>query len=281
MNQTYKYKPLTFFMVVFVVSWAFWIAAVILGNQGQNVDVLALLGLLAPSVTALIMIFLSKDVMLKKDFKHKVFGFFRVKPFSIMIVILVYAAVTAISILLSTLFGQSFQQFSFAEDFSFKEGGVMAIITLLLAGILEEIGWRSYGEDSLANAYPWWKATLVFAIIWSLWHLPLFFIPDFYQYEILQLSPWFMVNFLVSIIPITFFFTWLYVKNNRSILVCIIFHLFANFLQEKIAMTPETKCVQTFVFVIATVILILLNKELFFSEKHIGKLLENEKTSIS
>ena len=29
--------------------------------------------------------------------------------------------------------------------------------------------------------------------------------------------------------------------SDRSILACMVFHLFVNFMQEKIAMTPETK----------------------------------------
>ena len=54
----------------------------------------------------------------------------------------------------------------------------------------------------------------------------------------------------------------------------MIFHLTVNFMQEKIAMTPETKCVETVVVTIAAAIIVLANKEMFFGTKHVGRLLD-------
>lgn len=59
-----------------------------------------------------------------------------------------------------------------------------------------------------------------------------------------------------------------------SILACMIYHLFVNFLQEKIAMTPETKCVETIVVIIVAAIIVLTNKDMFFETRHVGRLLE-------
>ncbi len=55
---------------------------------------------------------------------------------------------------------------------------------------------------------------------------------------------------------------------------CIIFHLFVNTMQEKIAMTPQTKCVETIVIFFAAAIIVLTNKEMFFEKEHIGNILE-------
>ena len=44
---------------------------------------------------------------------------------------------------------------------------------------------------------------------------------------------------------------------------------------EKIAMTPETKCVETIVVVIATAVIVLANKDMFFETDHVGRLLES------
>jgi hypothetical protein len=57
-----------------------------------------------------------------------------------------------------------------------------------------------------------------------------------------------MINFFVSILPLDILFAWVYVKNNRSIFVCMFFHFFVNFLQEKIAITQTTKYVETIEF---------------------------------
>ena len=44
----------------------------------------------------------------------------------------------------------------------------------------------------------------------------------------------------------------------------------------KINMTPETKCIQTIYVVIATIIIVVINKEMFFETKHVGNLLEEK-----
>ena len=179
----------------------------------------------------------------------------------------------AVSILLSTLFGQSLSQFAITEDFSFTGAGVAsAFVTVLMASSIEELGWRGYGEDSIAQYCSWFKESIIFGVVWSLWHLPLFWIPDTYQFGVRELGIGYMVNFFVSGMPLGFLTTWVYVKNNRSMLANIIFHLFVNTMQERIAMTPETKCVQTVVIYVAVVIVVLLNQDLFFETRHIGKL---------
>ena len=50
--------------------------------------------------------------------------------------------------------------------------------------------------------------------------------------------------------------------------------MFINIMQEKINMTPETKCIQTIFVVIAAIIIVVINKEMFFETKHVGNLLE-------
>jgi hypothetical protein len=82
---------------------------------------------------------------------------------------------------------------------------------------------------------------LIFGFVWGLWHLPLFWIAGTYHYGLRQLGIGYMLNFLISISPLGFLTTWVYVKNNRSMLACIIFHLLANTMQEKIAMTPPNQ----------------------------------------
>lgn len=86
-----------------------------------------------------------------------------------------------------------------------------------------------------------------------------------------------MFNFLISVIPMGFITTWVYVRNNRSMLASIIFHLFINVMQEKIAMTPETKCIESVVVTFVAIVIVLTNKDMFFEREHIGNLLREEK----
>ena len=90
-----------------------------------------------------------------------------------------------------------------------------------------------------------------------------------------MVNPLYVINFFISGIPLGFIITWVYLASDRSILACMVFHLFVNFLQEKIAMTPETKCVETLVVTAATVIIVMRNREMFFETRHVGRLLDD------
>ena len=276
--KTYQYKPVRFYTITFLMTWIFWFSAAFAGHKSQNSSIslaLMLCGLFVPSITALCMVAFSKSPELKRDLKLKFAGLFRVKPATVVLAILVFGTIIAVSILLSTLFEQSLKQFSFVDDFSFAGGGSIALATIILAAFLEELGWRGYAEDSIAFYCTWWKESIIFGVVWALWHLPLFFIPDTYHYNILHENPLYMLNFFISIMPLGFIVTWVYVKNQRSLFATIIFHFFVNLLQEKIAMTNTTKCVETIVLFAAAGIVVILNKDMFFEKQHIGKLLQD------
>ena len=270
--NTYKYRPVLFFALAYFFTWIFWIPAIFIkGNAGA---VLMMIGLLSPAVISTAFVLCSRSELLKKDLKVKLVGLYKVRWGNVLLAILQFTGIVAASILLSLLFGQSLDQFSLTEDFSFTGVGIgTAFVTITLAAILEEVGWKGYCEDSIGAYMNWFWESLIFGVIWSLWHLPLIFIEGTYHAGLL-VNPLFVVNFFVSAVPMGFIITWVYLASDRSILACIIYHFVVNFLQEKIAMTPETKCVETIVVTVVAVILVITNRDMFFETEHVGKLLE-------
>ena len=281
--EPYKYRPVRFYIICFASTWSFWIIAAVLSQTPDDnglSTLLMLLGLIAPSVTALITVLTSGSPSLKRDFRRKITGFYRIKPFNILTAVILFAVIVAVSILISTLFGGSLAQFSFTEDFSFSIGGTSALLTILLASVIEETAWRGYGEDAVGSFFPWFTESIIFGSIWAVWHLPLFWIEGSYHYGLKELGAVYVLNFLIGVIPLNFLTTWVYVKNNRSMLACIILHLFINTMQEKIAMTPQTKCLETLVITGAAILLVRRNKEMFFEKEHIGNLLSYNETKL-
>lgn len=270
--KTYKYRPVLFFALAYLFTWIFWVPAIFIkGNTGA---LLMMIGLLSPAVVSTLFVVFSGSDLLKKDLKVKLVGLYKVRWGNVLLAILQFAGIVAASILLSLLFGQSLNQFSFTEDFSFTGVGIgTAFVTITLAAILEEVGWKGYCEDSIGAYMNWFWESMIFGVIWSLWHLPLIFIEGTYHAG-LMVNPLFVVNFFVSAVPMGFIITWVYLVSDRSILACIIYHFVVNFLQEKIAMTPETKCVETIVVTVVAAILVITNKDMFFETRHVGKLLE-------
>ena len=257
--------------MAYLFTWIFWVPAIFLP---ENISmVLMLFGLISPAVVSTVFILASGSDALKKDLKNKIFGFYKVKWLNVALSVGVFALIVICSILLSLAFGQSLDQFAFSEDFNFTGVGIAgALFTIIIASILEEIGWKGYCEDSIGNYMNWFWESVIFGAIWSFWHFPLIFISGTYQAS-LMVNPLFVINFFVSAIPMGFIITWVYLASDRSILACIIFHLFVNFMQEKIAMTPETKCVETIVVFIATAIIVFTNKDMFFETRHVGRIL--------
>jgi membrane protease YdiL (CAAX protease family) len=158
------------------------------------------------------------------------------------------------------------EQFTLAEGFSFSTGFVPVLLLLLMAATFEELGWRGYAFDSLQSKLGNFKATLLFSILWSLWHLPLIFVVDSYQYEIFRQNPWFGINFLASIVPLGFIISWMCMKNRKSVLSAILFHFIVNMSQEMFAITQETKCIQSFVLLILSALIVYYDRDLFFQK---------------
>ncbi len=274
MNATekYRYRPVLFFSMAYLFTWIFWIPAIFTPESIS--PLLMLIGLMAPAIVSTVFIMMSGSDALKRDFKNRIFGFYKVKWMNVVWAIIAFAIVIACSILLSLPFGQSINQFSLTENFSFTGVGIAgAFLTITVASIIEEVGWKGYCEDSIGNYMNWFWESMIFGVLWSLWHLPLIFIPGTYQAGLMA-DPLFVVNFFVSGIPMGFVITWVYLESDRSILACMIFHFFVNFMQEKIALTPETKCLETIVITVLTVIIIMAKKDMFFETRHVGRLPE-------
>ena len=272
--EHYVYRPVRFYVTVFALTWGFWILAILFKDNNTLLFLFMLLGLIMPALTAIVTVLCSGSSLLKADLKRKIVGFYRIRPAYIIIPVIVFGIVVVCSIGTSVLFGGSREQFAFTDGFSFSIGGSSALLTLFLASFIEEMGWRGYGEDAVGNYHSWFKESIIFGCVWACWHIPLFFVPGTYHYGLKEMGFIYVLNFLISAIPVDFLQTWVYVKNNRSMLATMIFHLFLNVMQEKIAMTPETKIIETGFMVIAAAVVVATNKEMFFSTDHVGRLLE-------
>ncbi len=260
--NTIKYRPIVFYLKCFLFTWSFWIGAIFFKKLSI---LLLLLGLFSPAFISISTVFLSTNEKLKSDFKNK-FKLSRMNIKNIVIAVITFFLIVIISVFISLLFDQSINQLYFREDFTFSISGFSALLTILLASIIEEVGWRGYGEDAIAFYVSWFKESIIFGFIWSFWHLPLFWISGTYHFMLKELGILYVLNFLISVIPLGFLTTWVYVKNNRSILSSIIFHIFVNLMQERIGLTAQTKCIETFIIIVFAVIIVKLNKPMFFKK---------------
>ena len=271
MISNYKYKPLFFFSMTFLVTYALWFAGAYVSFQDESglYMLLILPGLMAPFLISLVMILKSKNSDLKKDFVNRLINLRLIQPKMLLVIVLIMPLAVLASIFLSLPFGGSISQFQFAEGFSFSTGLVPVLLILVLAAGFEELGWRGYAFDSLQSRYNFFTASIIFSILWSLWHFPLIFVNNSYQYEIFHENIWFGVNFFVSIIPMGVIISWICIKNGKSIITAILFHFIINMSQEMLEITQITKCIETVVLTVVVVAIIAIDKEMFFSKEHL------------
>jgi membrane protease YdiL (CAAX protease family) len=268
----YNYRPKFYFLMTFLSTYALWFIGAYLSFQEDLNHLYMLLmlpGLMAPFLISAVMIWKSRHSALRRDFirrltRPRLIGL-KILPAFLLIMPLSVLASTGISL----LFGEPISQLQLAEGFSFSTGSVPVLMVLFLAATFEELGWRGYAFDSLQSRYNYFTASIIFSLLWSLWHFPLIFVKDSYQYEIFHQNIWFGVNFFVSIIPMGVIISWICLKSNKSILAAIVFHFIINISQEILDISQTTKCIQTGVLVLFAAVIIAMEKEQFFSNSHL------------
>ncbi len=145
----------------------------------------------------------------------------------------------------------------------------LIVIPLLLAPIIEELGWRGYGVDSLKAYFNLFTTSVLFGLLWAVWHLPLFFINGYYHNQLWHLGIVYVLNFFVSVLVIAFLMNWVYYKTGRSIPAVILFHSVLNFSLMVFKTEPFTKCIVTALLCVISIIIIVYDSDFFFNDSAI------------
>lgn len=211
-----------YLIITFIITWSVWFYLAYLINNDVTTtnDTLGLflyfLGGSASTYVAYIAIKLSKEERVK-DFHIRVFKF-NLSFKYYMIAFLVPIALVVI--------GQGFY-FLFNQTLSFDFSAInmqlipLFFISSIIFGGIEEFGWRGIVQESLFDRYHLLIINLFIGTIWTLWHIPIFFMIGQAHYQTSFLI------FLISCIGYSSFMTYLYAKT-RSVFITVIFHTMIN-----------------------------------------------------
>jgi uncharacterized protein len=97
---------------------------------------------------------------------------------------------------------------------------------LLIGPLPEEVGWRGYLLDRLLTRAAPVAASLVVALLWWSWHLPLPHLPGYF--DAFTRDPPAALRNLLDLLPTALLYTWLYLNTGRSVLAAILFHWIGN-----------------------------------------------------
>jgi membrane protease YdiL (CAAX protease family) len=123
------------------------------------------------------------------------------------------------------------------------------LVWFLTFGLGEETGWRGFALPRLQRGRNALWATVILWVLWTLWHLPLFF----YLYDVTVVA-----GLVVGLLAGAIVFTWLYNSSGGSILMTAVWHAAFNFATGCIACKAGTAAavLSTLVMVWAVVVVI-------------------------
>jgi membrane protease YdiL (CAAX protease family) len=259
--QKYHYRPILYFAVTYALTWIPWaIAAHFSFAEGQVAltQIFTFLGLFGPFVTALTLTLAARNKALREDFKDRLLNLRRVSPPFLLVTVFLMPCASYLAILVSVhFFGRS------ASQLNLIPGLVSWVPILLLAPTFEELGWRGYAMDSLRASMGMLPASLLFGVLWAVWHVPLVFINHTYQHDLTLMSPIYLVNFFVSVMPAAIIGNWLYYKHNRSIPAAILYHFMLDLIAISFAIDQFSKCLVTIFFLVFAALIIAIDRRFF------------------
>ncbi len=249
----------SFFIITFLWSWGLWSVPIFLGwHVSQPVTMLFYIcGGIAPSSTGIILAKIKSDSYWKSFLRRSIDIRLITKKFFIFIFTIIPVTTFAGLLLYVAFTGELPRMDSFLKYINNPSHIVSLALFMLFFGLIpEELGWRGYALDHLEKEHNRFNASLLLGFFWMMWHLPLFFIQGTYQYNLLQTSPYLMIDFIVQFYPLSIMMDWVYHNTNRSIASGVLFHFCINFIGEFLDIPDATKYYRTLVQIgIALVIL--------------------------
>ena len=206
-----------YLLFAFSVTWTSWLI-IIIGNTyfdtlGYGTPLFWIpytIGSIGPAISAYVIYRRFKDNFAEKTFLKYIFGSkISGKVWLFFSLFLVWRL---FMIWFSFGINKPFSILSFVVNLPF----------LIALGGLEELGWRGILQPKTERIISYLPSVLVVAILWSLWHLPLWFIEGTVQSGF----PFWL--YFVSGLVLTASFTTLY-KFTNNLFLCILSHAWFNY----------------------------------------------------
>lgn len=215
--------PIRFFLFTFLWSWIIWTPLVLAGLGVIRLDEelvarlsmpAAMLGAFGPAIGACLSIWtLDGRPALERFLRRFTSLRFGWKAWTAIFAVL--GALNVIAWYAPELLGDARLPMLLPTASVFP---IWWLLMVLLGGGQEEVGWRGYILEPLENRYGLWGGYILLGLVWTLWHLPLWFMPGSSQ----EHMPF--VAFAIGNIGLCFFFSWVLKASGGRPLAGLIAH---------------------------------------------------------
>ncbi|UNS98603.1 lysostaphin resistance A-like protein [Streptomyces tubbatahanensis] len=225
--RSYRSDLTLFFALAFGVSWAAWTAAFALGGPANSPAAAGvhLLGAFGPSAAALVLR-VRRGRRGEAAPAHAV-RFQRGTLLWTPLLMVLGAATVFLGSLLAQQAGGPTLSLERAQDAVRDAGGLAAFVGVMLIGgpLAEEPGWRGTVHPRMRASLGRYLTALVLGVVWSVWHLPLFFLDGTVQHELGLGSPS-GILFAAGVVPMAMLIGYAYERGG--VVAAIAVHLALN-----------------------------------------------------
>lgn len=211
-----------YFVITMIVTWTLWMPAVFDSNGRDVPSVLLIVSLMASFTPSIVGLSLERRFRGGASFKEELrtrLSLNFAKRWLLAIPVFFFAT-AGLSYGLMLLFLPNFEPI---RPLSWQMAPLVFLQILFIGGALgEEFGWRGFALPRLLQQTSPLRATLLLGVVWSFWHIPLFFMSGTVQSNI---PIW---QFLLQNTLLAFYYTWLYMKTRGNLVLMIYLHAIAN-----------------------------------------------------
>jgi len=218
-----------FFFTTISLTWLLWLPAFLIQNQGISMrlpyNFFITVGTFVPSIAGFFFTYIFGG-------KAEVYSLFksmlnvRIGGRGLLFVFLVLPAVSTVSCLFFYLSGGILPQMQFSPWFI---PIAFVYIFIFMGPLGEEAGWRGFALKKMLGSLSPFKASVLLGVIWSFWHLPLFFINGTTQNALISFGciPA-ILGYSLYTVMISVLITLLYLMSNGSVFGSMLLHTVGN-----------------------------------------------------
>jgi len=239
-GSTSNTKAWIYFAITLGWSFAFWGIAVF---SGLSIDAfstkpLLFLGGISPMLTAILLTLMDKDTSRRQDFFQRIVDFRRIRVIWYLVIFLTAPLTSLLAVWTRMIITGQLYLFEGALALLAHPIGLfpLAVGHFFFGPLPEELGWRGFALDNLQSRWNAVNSSLILAVVWAAWHVPLFFIQGTYQHALRFGTAGFWL-YMAGIFPDSILMTWIFNNTRRSTLSAILFHFMINFSGQFIDLT--------------------------------------------
>jgi membrane protease YdiL (CAAX protease family) len=208
--------PVTFFVgLTYFLSWVAW--APIVGGSDLPTELFIIIGGFGPLVAAGTLTWILGDSV--REWAMQVLRWRVPLRYWIVAFFLPALSVIGVSSLHILVLGGEFDPEPVSTLLLYP---VVFLQVFFIGGGNEELGWRGFALPRLQEQFSAFVASLIIGVVWFAWHLPLFFVSGSSQAG----DP--LAYYAISVIALSFVFTWVYNQTEGSVLVTMALHASVN-----------------------------------------------------